>query len=63
MKFMANTEDEIPLEDIDKILAAEDPDFAKSLEEVRAVEVDKSVVIEASAIDETLGEEAIAAQA
>lgn len=63
MKFMASTEDEIPLEDIDKILAAEDPDFAKSLEEVRAVEVDKSVVIEASAIDETLGEEAIAAQA
>lgn len=45
--------DEVPLEDIDKILAAEDPEFTKSLEEVRSVEVDKSVVIEASAMDES----------
>lgn len=45
--------DEIPLEDIDKILAAEDPEFAQSLEEVRAVEADTSVVIEASAVDES----------
>jgi flagellar basal body-associated protein FliL len=49
--------EEIPLEDIDKILASEDPEFTKSLEEVRAVETDKSVVIEASAIDETAGDE------
>ncbi len=45
--------DEVPLEDIDKILAAEDPEFTKSLEEVRAVETDKSIVIEASAMDES----------
>lgn len=45
--------DEIPLEDIDKILAAEDPEFTQSLEEVRAVETDTSVVIEASAVDES----------
>jgi flagellar basal body-associated protein FliL len=50
---MAGPQDEVPLEDIDKLLAEEDPEFAKSLEEVRAVEVDKNVVIEASAIDET----------
>ncbi len=50
---MAGPQDEIPLKDIDKLLAEEDPEFAKSLEEVRAVEVDKSVVIEAAAIDET----------
>jgi flagellar basal body-associated protein FliL len=40
--------EEVPLEDIDKLLEAEDPEFTKSLEEVRAVEVDKNVVIEAS---------------
>lgn len=45
--------DEINLEDIDKILAAEDPEFTKSLEEVRSVEIDQSVVIEAAAMDET----------
>ncbi len=45
--------DEIPLEDIDRILAAEDPEFTQSLEEVRAVETDKDVVIEASALDES----------
>lgn len=50
---MAGPQDEIPLKDIDKLLEQEDPEFAKSLEEVRAVEVDKSVVIEAAAIDET----------
>lgn len=37
---------EISLEDIDRLLDAEDPDFAKQLEEVRSVEVDKSVNIE-----------------
>lgn len=52
------SKDEVPLEDIDKLLAAEDPEFTKSLEEVRAVEADKSVTIEASAIDETMAEEA-----
>ena len=45
---------EIPLEDIDKLLESEDPDFAKSLEEVRNVESDKTTVIDASAIDESL---------
>jgi flagellar basal body-associated protein FliL len=50
---MAGPSDEVPLEDIDRILAEEDPEFAKSLEEVRAVEVDKNVVIVASAIDES----------
>lgn len=49
--------DEVPLEDIDRLLAEEDPEFTKSLEEVRAVEIDKNVVIEATVIDETLGEE------
>jgi len=53
--------EEVNLEDIDRLLAEEDPEFAKSLEEVRAVEVDKNVVIEATAIDETMGEEGAAA--
>lgn len=49
---------EISLEDIDRLLQAEDPDFAKSLEEVRNVQIDKNVHIETAAIDETLsGEE------
>lgn len=39
---------DVPLEDVDKLLEAEDPEFTKSLEEVRSVEVDKNVVIEAS---------------
>lgn len=56
-----DAKDEIPLEDIDRLLAEEDPDFAKSLEEVRAVEVDKNVVIEASAIDETMAGEDVSA--
>lgn len=45
---------EISLEDIDRLLEAEDPEFTKSLDEVRAVADDKDVVIEASAIDESL---------
>jgi flagellar basal body-associated protein FliL len=45
---------DIPLEDIDKLLEAVDPEFTKSLEEVRAVEPDKDIVIDASAIDESL---------
>lgn len=40
---------EIPLEDIDRLLEQEDPDFTKSLEEVRSIESDKSVDIEATA--------------
>ena len=53
--------EEIPLEDIDKLLEAEDPGFNKSLEEVRNVEIDKSVVIEATLADIGLpGEEAAA---
>ncbi len=47
---------EISLEDIDKLLEAEDPDFSKQLEEVRAVENDASVNIE-SAVDDNLNEE------
>jgi flagellar basal body-associated protein FliL len=49
--------EEIPLEQIDKLLEAEDPEFTKSLEEVRSVEVDRSIEIEASAIDESLSED------
>lgn len=48
---------EIPLEDIDRILSEEDPEFAKSLEEVRQVEDDATVVIDSSVPDETLGAE------
>ncbi|MGE4131083.1 MAG: flagellar basal body-associated protein FliL [Bdellovibrionales bacterium] len=50
---MSNSQEEVSLEDIDKLLAEEDPEFAAGLEEVRTVETDSSVVIEASAIDET----------
>lgn len=49
--------EEIPLEDIDKLLEAEDPEFTKSLEEVRAVETDKSVDIQAAELGDTLGME------
>ncbi len=47
------TPSEIPLEDIDALLASEDPEFAKSLEEVRAVAPDANITIEASAVDDT----------
>ena len=45
---------DIPLDDIDKLLQSEDPEFAKGLEEVRNVESDPTVSIDASAIDEGL---------
>jgi len=45
--------EEIPLGDIDKLLEKEDPEFTKSLEEVRAVESAKDVEIDAAAIDES----------
>ena len=45
---------DVALEDIDKLLASEDPEFAQSLEEVRSVANDQDVTIEASAIDESL---------
>lgn len=45
---------DIALEDIDKLLESEDPEFAKSLDEVRTVANDQDVTIEASAIDESL---------
>jgi flagellar basal body-associated protein FliL len=45
---------DFPLEDIDRLLESEDPEFAKSLEEVRAVVNDQNVTIEASAIDESM---------
>jgi flagellar basal body-associated protein FliL len=47
--------EEIPLEDIEKLLEAEDPEFTKSLEEVRAVETDKSVEIKATELGDNLG--------
>lgn len=51
--------EEVSLEDIDKLLEAEDPEFAKQLEDVRSVEVDTSVEIEATVSDEDqLGTEA-----
>lgn len=46
------TIDEISLENIDRLLQEEDPEFTQSLDEVRAVEVDPSVNIETSAIEE-----------
>ncbi|HMN67364.1 MAG TPA: flagellar basal body-associated FliL family protein [Bdellovibrionales bacterium] len=50
--------EEVSLEDIDKILEAEDPEFTKELEGVRAVEIDKDVEIETGvAADDELGED------
>ncbi|MBX3021544.1 MAG: flagellar basal body-associated FliL family protein [Bdellovibrionales bacterium] len=51
---------EVPLEDIDRLLEQADPEFTKSLDEVRAVEVDKSIEIEATITDDELegGEQA-----
>jgi flagellar basal body-associated protein FliL len=43
---------EVPLEDIDRLLQEEDPEFARSLEEVRNVEIDQSVEIEATVPDD-----------
>lgn len=42
--------EEVPLEDIDKILEAEDPEFAKDLAEVRSVEAAQDVVLEATVV-------------
>jgi flagellar basal body-associated protein FliL len=44
---------EISLENIDKLLEADDPDFAKSLDEVKAVVPDAEVDIEASTIEDS----------
>ncbi len=44
--------EEIPLEDIDKILEAEDPEFAKEIAEVRSVEANKDVILEATVVGE-----------
>jgi len=48
--------EDIPLEDIDKLLEAEDPEFTKQLEEVRSVENNQDINIEASVVgdDENL---------
>jgi hypothetical protein len=54
--------EEIPLGDIDKLLEKEDPEFTKSLEEVRAVESAKDIEIDASAIDESQVPDAPAAK-
>jgi flagellar basal body-associated protein FliL len=43
---------EVPLEDIDRLLQEEDPEFARSLEEVRNVEIDQSVEIETTVPDD-----------
>lgn len=48
---------EVSLEDLDKMLDVEDPDFNKGLDEVRVVEADPNVVIEASVTEENLGTE------
>ena len=42
--------EEIPLEDIDKILEAEDPEFAKDIAEVRSVEAAQDVELEATVV-------------
>lgn len=42
--------EDIPLEDIDKLLESEDPDFVKELEEVKAVETDKNITLEATVL-------------
>lgn len=44
----------IPLEDIDKLLEADDPGFSASLEEVRSVEIDHNVEIETAIPDDEL---------
>lgn len=44
--------EEIPLEDIEKLLEAEDPEFSKELEAVKAVENNLDVNIEASVVSE-----------
>jgi flagellar basal body-associated protein FliL len=44
--------EEIPLEDIEKLLEAEDPEFSKELEAVRAVENNPDVNIEATVVSE-----------
>lgn len=49
---------EVSLDDLDKMLDVEDPGFNKGLDEVRVVEADPNVVIEASVTDETLSTEA-----
>lgn len=46
--------EEISLLDIDKILENEDPALKKNLEQIRAIEPDKSVDIQTVAIDESL---------
>ncbi len=47
--------EEIPLEDIEALLEAEDPEFTKELEAVRAVENDKDVNIEATVVSDEDG--------
>lgn len=47
---------DIPLKDIDLLLAAEDPEFDRSLDEVRTVESDKDTTIDAGAIDEEVAD-------
>lgn len=49
--------DEINLEDIEALLEAEDPEFSQSMNEVRSVEVDKTVEIEASTYDDITDED------
>lgn len=44
--------EEIPLEDIEKMLESEDPEFAKQLEEVRTIENDPTIELEASVVGE-----------
>ncbi len=45
---------ESSLEDIDRLLAADDPDFAKSLDEVRAIVPDVDVSIESISVEDSV---------
>ncbi|MGE0528621.1 MAG: hypothetical protein AB7P49_16250, partial [Bdellovibrionales bacterium] len=45
---------EVPLADIDNLLEEADPGFTKQLEEVRSVETDRNVEIEATVTEEGL---------
>lgn len=51
-------EGEIPLEDIERLLAEEDPEFAKEMAEMRSIETDANVVIESSVEGDTVEGEA-----
>jgi len=59
---MSNAPEEVSLQDIDALLDSVDPGFNKSLDEVRDVQVDPNVVIEATIMDDGLGGDEIIVQ-